>query len=121
MVDRDGRTQDGFLRTHDIYNLRLGADLVVLSACRTALGQETREEALVGLVRGFMLRRRPRVVASLWDVGDEPTVNLMQRFYERLIRDQMPPAAALRDALVWSRHSRCSAPYYWAVFKREWR
>jgi CHAT domain-containing protein len=60
LVSRDGQPQDGFLRLHDIYNMRLAADLVVLSACRTALGRDVRGEGLVGLTRGFMYAGAPR-------------------------------------------------------------
>jgi CHAT domain-containing protein len=124
LVDPQGHAQDGFLRNHDIYNLRLGADLVVLSACRTALGEEIRGEGLVSLVRGFMYAGTPRVIASLWDVRDEATSELMRRFYASMIRDGLAPAAALRAAQVWmSQHPRWHAPYYWAgfVFQGEWR
>src|SRR5262249_20108005 len=54
LVDARGRPQDGYLRLADIYELELHADLVVLSACRTALGKEVRGEGLIGLTRGFM-------------------------------------------------------------------
>lgn len=124
LVDRQGRPQDGFLRLHDIYNLRLNADLVVLSACRTALGQEIRGEGLVGLVRGFMYAGSPRVVASLWDVRDDATTELMHRFYAAMIRDGLTPAAALRTAqLSMSKHPRWRAPYFWAGFalQGDWR
>jgi len=72
---------DGFLRLHDIHNLRLNADLVVLSACRTALGKELRGEGLIGLTRGFFYAGAPAVVASLWDVRDRSTAELMTRCY----------------------------------------
>src|SRR4030095_40425 len=81
LVDEGGKPQDGFLRLHEIYNLKLGADLVVLSACRTRLGKEIKGEGLVGLTRGFMYAGAPRVVASLWAVDDETTAELMKRFY----------------------------------------
>ena len=68
LVDRSGRPQNGFLRLYDIYNLRLGSDLVVLSACQTALGGEIKGEGLIGLTRGFLYAGAPRVVATL--VGD---------------------------------------------------
>ena len=58
LVDGAGRPQDGFLRLHDIYNLDLPADLVVLSACETALGADVRGEGLVGLVPRLPLRGR---------------------------------------------------------------
>ena len=54
MVDAQGKSQDGFLRANDIYNLKLPAELVVLSACQTGLGKEIKGEGLVGLTRGFM-------------------------------------------------------------------
>jgi CHAT domain-containing protein len=124
LVDEYGRQQDGFLRAHDIYNLRLGADLVVLSACQTALGEQVKGEGLVGLTQGFMYAGAPRVAASLWNVKDEATAELMKRFYEKMLREGMPPAAALRAAQVsmW-KDKRWEAPYYWAGFilQGEWR
>jgi CHAT domain-containing protein len=64
----------------------MNADLVVLSGCRTALGSEIKGEGLVGLTRGFMYAGTASVVASLWDVRDEATSELMSRFYERCSR-----------------------------------
>src|SRR6185295_13830918 len=98
LVDEQGRPQDGFLRLNEIYNLKLGADLVVLSACQTALGKEIRGEGLVGLTRGFMYAGAPRVVASLWNVNDRATAELMRRFYRAMLSEGMRPAAALRAA-----------------------
>ncbi len=84
MVDAAGRPQEGFLHLHDIYNLELDADLVVLSGCRTALGKEVRGEGLIGLTRGFQYAGAPRVLASLWPVEDNATAALMERFYRAL-------------------------------------
>jgi hypothetical protein len=95
LVGRDGRAQDGFLRLGDIYNLRLAADVVVLSACQSALGKAVRGEGLVGLTRGFMYAGAPRVVASLWQVDDESTAELMRRFYRAMLVRKLAPAAAL--------------------------
>jgi CHAT domain-containing protein len=124
LVNEQGRPQDGFLRMHDIYNLRFGAELVVLSACQTALGKRVKGEGLVGLVRGFMHAGAPRVAASLWNVRDEATAELMKRFYEKMLKDGLPPAAALRAAQVsmW-KEKRWEAPYYWAGFalQGEWK
>ena len=124
LVNEEGKPVDGFLRLHDIYNLNLPADLVVLSACQTGLGREIRGEGLVGLTRGFMYAGAPRVVASLWKVDDAATAELMKRFYAAMLRDNLRPAAALRRAKVemW-KQKRWHAPYYWAAFELqgEWR
>ncbi len=122
--DREGRRQDGFLRLHDIYRLRLPADLVVLSACDTALGEPIRGEGLVGIVRGFMQAGARRVVASHWKVDDEATGELMRRFYIEMLQHGRAPAAALREAqLAMRRLDRWNAPFYWAgfVLQGEWR
>jgi CHAT domain-containing protein len=124
LVNEQGEPQDGFLRLHDVYNLELAADVVVLSACRTALGKEIRGEGLVGLTRGFMYAGAPRVVASVWEVSDVATARLMRRFYEGMLRTGLPPAAALRAAQLslW-REKRWQPPYYWAgfIFQGEWK
>jgi len=124
LVDEEGRPQDGFLRLHDIYNLKLAADLVVLSACKTGLGKEIKGEGLVGLTRGFLYAGAPRVVASLWKVDDRATAELMKLFYQRMLRDGLRPAAALRSAQIdmW-KQPRWAAPYYWAGFtlQGEWK
>src|SRR5262249_53997383 len=118
LIDKDGATQDGILRTLDIYNLKLPVELVVLSACRTARGRESGGEGLMGLTRGFFYAGARRVVASLWSVNDAATTELMRRFYlEMLGEKQLSPAAALRAAQVsmW-KEEKWSAPYYWAAF-----
>ena len=117
LFDQQGRSQDGFLRLQDIYSLNLPADLVVLSACSTALGKDVRGEGLIGITRGFMYAGAAGVVASLWKVDDEATAELMKHFYAALFEKGMPPAAALRDAqLELAKHSRWQSPYYWAGF-----
>jgi CHAT domain-containing protein/tetratricopeptide (TPR) repeat protein len=124
LVDEKGQQQDGFLRAHDIYNLNLRADLVVLSACQTALGKEVKGEGLVGLTRGFMYAGAPRVVASLWRVPSKATAELMKRFYLGMLVQKLRPAAALRAAQIgmW-REKRWNEPYYWAAFvlQGEWQ
>jgi len=124
LVDEKGKPQDGFLRMSEIFNLRLTADLVVLSACQTALGKEIKGEGLVSLTRGFMYAGAERVTASLWQVDDQATSLLMQYFYRGMLKEGLRPAAALRAAqLEMSRSSRWSSPYYWAgfVIQGEWK
>jgi len=125
LVDEQGQAQDGFLRLHEIYNLKLSADLVVLSACQTGLGKEIKGEGLVGLTRGFMYAGAPRVVASLRKVDDKATSELMKLFYQGMLGGKrLRPAEALRAAQIamW-KQKQWRAPYYWAAFvlQGEWR
>jgi CHAT domain-containing protein len=124
LVDERGGPQDGFLRLHDIYNLKLSADLVVLSACQTGLGKEVKGEGLVGLTRGFMYAGAPRVMASLWKVDDRATAELMRQFYRRMLGEGMRPAAALRAAqIALLQQKRWAATHNWAgfVLQGEWK
>jgi CHAT domain-containing protein len=117
LFDQKGQPQDGFLRLHDIYNLKLPVELVVLSACNTGLGKDVKGEGLIGLTRGFMYAGASSVVASLWKVDDEATAELMRLFYGYMLRDGLSPAAALRKAQVtMSQQKRWQSPYYWAGF-----
>jgi CHAT domain-containing protein len=124
LVDRGARRQNGFLRLYDIYNLRLNADLVVLSACRTALGPEIRGEGLIGLSRGFFYAGAPRVLATLWQIDDRATAAFMTAFYEAMLVRHERPAAALTSAqiAIWKTHG-WDVPYYWAAFtmQGEWK
>jgi CHAT domain-containing protein len=125
LVDEQGRAQDGFLQLYEVYNLNLPADLVVLSACQTALGKETKGEGLLSLTRGFMYAGALRVAATLWEVDDEGSKELMILFYQKMLIKNLPPAAALREAqlAMWRRKDGMSNPYYWAPFilQGEWR
>ena len=117
LFDQEGRSQDGFLRLHDIYNLHLPADLVVLSACSTGLGKDVRGEGLIGLTRGFMYAGASGVVASLWKVDDRATAELMKLFYQGLFKKGLTPSGALRDAqLQMAKQKAWQSPYYWAGF-----
>jgi CHAT domain-containing protein len=125
LVDEAGHQQDGFLRLQDIYNLKLPAELVVLSACQSGLGKEIKGEGLIGLTRGFMYAGAPRVVASLWKVDDRVTSELMKRFYQGMLGPEaLRPAEALRQAQlsIW-KQKQWREPYYWAAFvlQGEWK
>jgi len=124
LFDEQGRPQEGFLRAHEIYNLNLPAELVVLSACETGLGKQIKGEGLVSLTRGFMYAGAARVVVSLWSVSDRATAELMEKFYRKMLVEKQRPAAALRAAQIemW-KQPQWRAPYYWAAFtlQGEWR
>lgn len=117
LVNKQGNSENGFLQLHEIYNLRLSAELVTLSACSTGLGKEISGEGLVGLTRGFMYAGAKGVLASLWKVDDRATAELMRRYYRELLVERKSPAAALKAAKVelW-RQKRWREPFYWASF-----
>ncbi|HEV2859895.1 MAG TPA: CHAT domain-containing tetratricopeptide repeat protein [Pyrinomonadaceae bacterium] len=114
----NGAGSDGFLRTDEVFNLRLGSPLVMLSACETGLGKERRGEGVIGLTRAFMYAGAPSVGVTLWSVSDRSTAELMSDFYRRLLaREAQAPPGALRAArLGMIADKRRSAPYYWAPF-----
>jgi len=124
LVDPSGQPQNGFLRLHELYNLKLGAELVVLSACQTALGSEMRGEGLQSVARGFMYSGASSVLATLWRVDDRATSEFMTRFYRQLLQQNLTPAAALQAAAAeLAKDPRWRAPYYWAAFtlQGEWK
>ena len=112
-----GRRQEAFLPAYEIRRLRLPADLVVVSACRTALGKEVRGEGLMGLTQSFFQAGTRRVMVSLWPVDDRATAELMERFYHHLLAEGRPPAAALRVAQISLRQTPpFQSPSSWAGF-----
>ena len=124
LVDKNGAPQDGYLFLHDIYNLNLPAELVVLSACQTGIGKQVKGEGLIALTRGFMYAGAARLVASLWKVDDAATAALMKEFYKEMFVNSKKPAAALQAAQIYMRGTRrWNSPVYWAGFfiQGEWR
>jgi CHAT domain-containing protein len=117
LVDEEGNAQNGFLRLSDVYKLKLDANLIVLSACRSALGKEISGEGFVGLTRGFISSGAQDVIASLWKVDDEATAEFMNQFYQAMLRQQLTPTAALQKAKQsMQEHPKWNHPYYWAAF-----
>jgi CHAT domain-containing protein/predicted negative regulator of RcsB-dependent stress response len=113
------KTHDGFVRTDEVFNLRLGSPLVMLSACETGLGKEKRGEGVMGLTRAFMYAGAPTVGVSLWSVADKSTADLMTDFYKRLLStgEGTTSSGALRGAqLAMIAGKKYSAPFYWAPF-----
>ncbi|MBI4471005.1 MAG: CHAT domain-containing protein [Acidobacteria bacterium] len=109
--------EDGLLQVYEIFNLKLNADLVVLSACETGLGKEVEGEGLVGLTQAFLYAGTASLVVSLWKVSDRSTPELMVSFYEYLNIGAVTKSEALRGAqLRLIKNGRYAHPYYWAPF-----
>jgi tetratricopeptide (TPR) repeat protein len=124
LYDEQGEPKNGFLALHDLYNLNLPVELVVLSACHTAVGEEVAGVGMVGLTQGFILAGAKSVVASLWKVDDAATARLMEHFYHGMWVDRLRPSAALRAAQItmW-KGNQWAKPRYWAGFnlQGEWQ
>jgi CHAT domain-containing protein/tetratricopeptide (TPR) repeat protein len=120
-LDKEGvplSDEDGLLSAYEILNLKLNADLVVLSACQTGIGKEIKGEGMMGLTRAFMYAGTPSVVVSLWNVNDRSAADLMVRFYKRLWKpgsEKLDKAEALRKAQLEVIDTG-SKPYHWAPF-----
>jgi len=124
LFDEKGLPQNGFLSLDGIYNLNISSDLVVLSACQTALGRDIRGEGLIGLSRGFLYAGSKQIVASLWKVDDSATTEFMRLFYRNHLERKMSASAALRQAkLEMMKIPRYKSPFYWSAFTLlgDWR
>ena len=110
--------EDGLLHTYEIYQMKLAAELVTLSACNTGTGLYAEGEGVVSLAQGFLYAGAPNVMMSLWSVPDESTAKLMEGFYGHL-RNGMSKSEALRQAkldYLSEADQLTAAPYYWGGF-----
>jgi CHAT domain-containing protein len=110
--------EDGFLNTYEIYNLKLNADLTVLSACNTGNGKMMRGEGIMSMARAFIYAGCPAIIMTLWPAGDDSGSELMQSFYKYLKKGKMKDEALrlakldyLQNADPISQH-----PYYWTSY-----
>ena len=110
-----GTVEDGRLDPREIFSLAPRAELVMLSACRTAEGKVQSGEGLLGLSAAFLAAGAESVVSSLWSVNDRSTARFMTSFYRHLA-DGLTKGEALRRAKVEMIGSRFGHPYYWAAF-----
>lgn len=111
---------DGALQAHEISRLRLpNTQLVILSGCRSAVGDYRRGEALSALTQGFLSAGVPAVIASLWDVDDDSTAALMQAFHYQHRVEQKSFSVALCEAqrtMIKAAEAKQQHPYYWSAF-----
>jgi CHAT domain-containing protein len=109
--------EDGFLQASEIVQLPLNSDLVILSACDTAIGPLEGEEGIAALSRAFLLAGARSVVSTLWSIDDTFSLFLMKQFYKHLASHVQPAAAltaAKRDML--KKYGAAAVPYYWAGY-----
>lgn len=113
---KDSTTYNDRLYVHELYNLDLNAEMVVLSACETGLGELKRGEGIVSLARSFTFAGAQSVIPSLWQVNDQATANFMSSFYQA-IKEGNTKSKALRIAKLKSLESpQTAAPFFWAAF-----
>ena len=113
LVGQQGQPVFGYLKTHDIANLDLRSDLVVLSSCNSAAGINLSGEGVTGLNHAFLSAGAKHVVSTLWSVDDETTKELMIAFYSGMLRENLDPREALRRSQVKiMRNPRTSAPFF---------
>jgi CHAT domain-containing protein len=108
------RLGDAYLNLHDLYQLKLDAELVTLSGCATGMNVVTPGDELLGLVRGLLYAGAHSLLLSLWDVQDQSTADFMACFYRRF-QDGHGKASALQGAMIELRE-RYPHPYHWAPF-----
>ncbi|GEM_PF-3568237 len=111
-------SEDGFLNTFELYNMKLNARLVVLSACNTGYGKVVHGEGIMSLARGFMYAGCPCIVMSLWPVDDQSTAGLMKGFFSGLAQGLRKDTALRQTKLDYLKQADAvqSNPFYWAGF-----
>jgi CHAT domain-containing protein len=117
LVNKEGEPVFGYLRPHDVANLTLHSDLVVLSSCDSSGGVNLSGEGTMGLIHAFLSAGATRVLSTLWSVDDETSRRLMVDFYRGILHERLEPAEALRRSqLKIMANPATSAPYFWAGF-----
>ncbi len=116
LLDKQGNTIDGFLSLQKIFNLKLSAELVVLSGCQTSLGKEVKGEGLIGFGQAFSYAGARRVLSTSWKIDDKATAEFMEKFYYYLLKAKISPGAALRKAQLDMLKTQYSDPYFWGAF-----
>ncbi|HEX8834559.1 MAG TPA: CHAT domain-containing protein, partial [Abditibacteriaceae bacterium] len=112
----DKEDPDGRLYARDLMEMNLQADLVVLSACETALGQEVRGEGVLGLTWALFVAGTPASIVTQWSVNDAATSVLMQNFYKQLQSGKTPDVALQTAQIALLKDRKMRHPSYWAPF-----
>ncbi|MEZ5083844.1 MAG: CHAT domain-containing tetratricopeptide repeat protein [Bacteroidales bacterium] len=109
---------DGFLNTYEIYNLNLSAELAVLSACKTGVGNISKGEGIMSLARGFLYAGVPGIVMTLWAIEDISSAEIITSFYNNLKRGESKNVALQKAKLNYLENANQlqSHPYFWAAY-----
>jgi len=113
--DGTGEPNDGLLTANEILDLKLNAELVVLSACDTGGGKIT-SDSVIGLSRSLIIAGASSVIVSLWSVPDASTADLMTEFYKNWKERKLDKAQALRQAMLTIMKRPNAQPKDWAAF-----
>ena len=115
-LSTQSNSEDGNLYTGEIYNLKLNADLVALSACETALGKIYKGEGIIGLSRSLLYAGANNMLVSLWNVADQSTADFMVKFYENALTLQSYNKGLQQSKKEMIDQKKYAAPFYWAPF-----
>lgn len=107
--------EDGFFTMGEVMNMNLGADVAVLSACKTGLGKTVSGEGIMGMGRAFQYSGVKSVLMSLWSVESE-SVNIMTEKYFECLKEGKSNGEALKEARNYVRTLGYEHPFYWAPF-----
>lgn len=115
-ADKGKEENDGFLHAYEIYNLKMNAQLAVLSACNTGRGQLAKGEGVISLARAFKYAGCSNVLMSLWQADDEATAHIMQGFYQYLQKGLGKDEAIQQAKLDYLAADRLNHPFFWGAF-----
>lgn len=110
------KKNDGYLNCGEIFNLDFKANLIVLSACQTALGKLIRGEGIEGLTRAIMYAGTPSIITTLRKIPDKPTYIFMKKFYKNLLSGKSKLESLKATKLSFLKSKDYNAPYFWAAF-----
>lgn len=115
-TDSSAAAADGFLHAYEIYNLRMHADLAVLSACNTGHGKLAKGEGVISLARAFKYAGCANVLMSLWQADDQATARIMEQFYHYLSQGMGKDAAIRQAKLDFLDSNSRNHPFFWGAF-----
>jgi CHAT domain-containing protein len=116
VLSKEAGKEDGYLHAFEIYEMELQAELAVLTACETGIGQQMSSEGVMSLAHSFSYAGCPSVVMSLWKIDEKTSSEITESFYENLAEGQSKSRALRNAKLSYLKQASPeeSMPYYWA-------